>query len=220
MFDVVLLMAGTGNRTNLQYNKVFYEINNKPIYQYSLETLLRIDEINKIILVVHPEEILLVKDLETSKVIITTGGLTRQDSVYNGVRIAKEDIVLIHDGARCNVQKEDIIKVYQATKIHKAAVLAVKAKNTIKVVESGFVRVTLDRSSLWEMQTPQGLNRLDLIKGLEMAKAENYIGYDDVEIVEKYLGIYAKIVEGHDSNIKVTTAPDLKIMEVLLKEGL
>ena len=63
MFDVVLLMAGRGTRTGLDYNKVLYKINNKPIFRYSLDTFLEIEECNRIVLVINPEEEAEIKSL-------------------------------------------------------------------------------------------------------------------------------------------------------------
>lgn len=220
MFDVVLLMAGSGSRTKLGYNKVFYKINEKPIYQYSLETFQKIEDCDKIVLVVKEEEIPLVSHLKSERIIITIGGLLRQDSVRNGVEKTTQPIVLIHDAARCNVKKEDIINVYQETIANQSAVLAVKVTDTIKESENTFIKKTLNRNMLWAMQTPQGVMRIPFIKCLKAAQLDNYKSFDDVEILEKYGGIKAKIVEGRFSNIKVTTEVDLTIIEVLMREGL
>ena len=70
------------------------------------------------------------------------------------------------------------------------------------------------------MQTPQGVKSKEFKEALTKAKADNYIGTDDVELMEKYLSIPAKIVRGKESNLKVTADIDFKIMELLMKEGL
>ena len=56
MFDCLLLMAGSGTRTSLSYNKIEYQINKKPLYQYSLDKFLSMQECNKVILVVKENE--------------------------------------------------------------------------------------------------------------------------------------------------------------------
>lgn len=219
MFDVVLLMAGSGFRTQLGYNKAFFMIGDHPMYWYSLQQFLSMEECDKIILVVRSEDQHLVSHLASDKIIITQGGLTRQDSVINGMEQTTQMIVLIHDAARPNIHQEDIIRVYQATMHHQAAVLAVPVLETIKEVEEGFSKRTLNRNNLWSMQTPQGVHRLHYLKCIKSAKLDGYQGFDDVEILEKYGGIKAKIVEGVASNIKATTPTDLKLLEWLMKEG-
>lgn len=218
MFDAIILMAGKGTRANLGYNKVFYKLNNQPLYFYSLNEFKKIKECNKIILVVNKEDLDKVSFLETDKIKIVLGGNARQDSVFNGVNEAESPTVLIHDGARANLKVKDIINLYNATKEFKVAVLANKVNDTIKVVNDGFASKTLDRSKLWAMQTPQGLNRRLFLDCLNKAKADSYYGFDDVELIEKYSDEKVKIVEGSNLNIKATREEDLHLLELLLKE--
>ena len=220
MFDVIILMAGQGERTNLNYNKVFYPLDNIPIYQYSLKAFLSIPTCQNIILVVHPDEIDLVSKHQDDRILVTTGGETRQDSVSKGMELVTSEYVLIHDGARPNIKISDIISVYEATKVNKASVLAIPVTNTIKVSDNKYCIKTLDRKSLWAMQTPQGVKTHEFKEALNKAESENYVGTDDVELMEKYQNIPAKIVIGKPSNLKVTTEIDFKIIELLMKEGL
>lgn len=213
MFDCLLLMAGSGTRTTLGYNKIKYKINNKPLFMYSFEKFLQIKECNKIILVVKKEELDEYRNLENDKIKITVGGSTRFESVLNGSKEATSDIVLIHDAARPNVKVEDIKKVYEKAKETKSACLAVKAKDCIRSLENNETK-TLERSNLWQIQTPQAVDRLLLIKGLESKKFNNY--YDDCEVLEKNFNIKCGIVEGDYNNFKVTTDDDIKYMEFLM----
>lgn len=223
MFETILLIAGKGERTNLTYNKVFYKILNKSLFRYSLETFLNCKECNKVIIVTTPYEIKQVKDeikdLDTHRIQYTYGGLMRQDSVFEGVKLATRDIILIHDGARPLVQEEQIIAVYESVKQYSSAVLAVKTTDTIKELRDGKL-YTLNRDLLWNIQTPQGL-KLDLYKkAIEMAQSEKYYGTDDVSLIEKYLNISPKIVEGSYENIKATTKADLEYIEYLIRRNL
>lgn len=220
MFDVIILMAGRGSRTNLTYNKVFYEVNNKPLYQYSLNTFMSIKKCHRIILVAYIDEVTFLQKHASDKVIVTPGGLTRQDSVNEGMKYVVSDYVLIHDGARPNIKEPEILAVYEEAKLYKASVLATPVVNTIKITDNDFCLKTLERSKLWAMQTPQGLKSEEFRNALIKARLDKYIGTDDVELMEKYLNIPAKIVKGKESNLKVTTDTDLKIIELLMKEGL
>lgn len=219
LFDVVILMAGSGTRSKLEINKVFYEIDNLPIYQYSLNTFRNIKECDRIILVIRREDEIMFNELD-KKVIYTYGGFTRQDSVYNGVSKAENDIVLIHDGARCNIKEKDILNLYESALNNDASLLVNKVTNAIKVVNGNKVIDSLNRNILYEAQTPQAVNKKMYQEAYKLAKIDNYEGFDDVEIMQKYLNITPVIVEGKRSNIKVTTPIDLEIMKILLKEDI
>ena len=123
MFDCLLLMAGSGTRTTLNYNKIEYKINGKPLYQYSLEKFLSLKECNKVILVVKEDEYNKYKDLANERIDVVIGGDTRFNSVLNGARKATQDIVLIHDAARPNIKVENIIDLYNKKKRKKRVVL-------------------------------------------------------------------------------------------------
>jgi len=219
MFDAILLMAGDSNRSKLGYNKVFYEINKIPLYQYSLDKFLSIKECRKVVLVVKDEDKHKLTNL-SNRVVITTGGKTRQESVANGVKLATSDYILIHDAARCNIKANDILKVYEGVKQYQACTIAFKPNDTIKVVSDGLVIKTLNRNELWSVQTPQGIKRELYEACLDKAIKDSYTGFDDVELVEKYGKINVRIIEGEKTNIKVTTPEDFKLMEFYLKEGL
>ena len=215
MFDCILLMAGSGKRANLGYNKIKYSINNKAIYKYSLDLFLKIDEVKNIILVVSKEDIDDFKHLENERIKVVTGGKERQDSVLCGLKECSEEIVLIHDAARPNIKSNEVLQVYEEAKKNKSSVLAVPCVNAIKEVEDGYVNKSIDRKLVWCMQTPQGVNRKLMIEALEKI---DYLIYDDVQALEIVFGIKAKIVNGRQENIKVTNQVDLKIMEILLGE--
>ncbi|HHX00012.1 MAG TPA: 2-C-methyl-D-erythritol 4-phosphate cytidylyltransferase [Acholeplasmataceae bacterium] len=221
MFDVVLLMAGRGTRTGLDYNKVLYKINNKPIFRYSLDTFLEIEECNRIVLVINPEEEAeiksLISDVNLKKIKIVSGGNMRQDSVYNGIIECNSEVALIHDAARPLITKGIILNVYRKTLVYSAAVTAIKTIDTIKELRDGKL-ITLDREKLYNIQTPQGVN-LDKFKNAHLkAKDEKFYSTDDVSLLEKYYNISPTIVEGSIYNFKVTTSFDLEIMKKLLEE--
>lgn len=216
MFDCILLMAGSGKRANLGYNKIKYEINNKALYEYSLELFLSLDELSKIVMVVSNEEYAEFTKYQSDRIKVVKGGKERQDSVKEGLKECSEEVVLVHDGARPNITKEEVLQVYEAALENHASVLAVPCVNAIKEVKDGLVTKSLDRSAVWCMQTPQGANRQMLEEAL---KQIDYLIYDDIQALEIVYGIKAKIVLGRQENIKVTNKMDLKIMEVLLGEN-
>lgn len=212
MFDCILLMAGSGTRTSLPYNKIKFLINGKPLYKYSLNTFLNVKQCNKVILVVNKEEYDEYKEMESEKITVVIGGDTRFKSVLNGAKESNSDIVLIHDAARPNIKEEEILKVYNSAKDNDAVCLGVKVKDCIRMIQND--SQTIDRSNLWNAQTPQGVNRNLLIKGLESNKFDFY--YDDCEVLEKNFGINCYMVEGRYDNIKVTTDEDLDYIQYLM----
>ena len=220
MFDVVLLMAGQGLRSGLPMNKVFYPVHGKPIYQYALDTFLAIPDCHQVVLVIREEDRMRLPKYDDSRVVITKSGLLRQDSVAKGVACCQESIVLIHDAARANIKKAYILAIYQVLSSYQAAILAAPVTDTIKRQQDGFVRETLKRDELYAAQTPQGVMRELFLACYTQATKEHYIASDDVELIEKYAGIPAKIILGSSDNIKVTTPLDVVLLEQLLKEGI
>ena len=218
MFDCIILCAGSGTRTNLGYNKVLYKVNDKPLYAYSVDLFKNISEVNKIVIVSSENDydFFLQEFKDDEKVVIAIGGKERSDSVLSGLKMCDSEVVLIHDGARPNILKEEVIAVYKEALENKASVLAVKAKDTIKKVDDDLCVVnTLNRNELMQMQTPQGVNRELMIAGLNKISDKKAI-LDDVYVFEKVYGIKAKVVLGRYENIKVTTESDLDYIKFLL----
>ncbi|HHU51067.1 MAG TPA: 2-C-methyl-D-erythritol 2,4-cyclodiphosphate synthase [Firmicutes bacterium] len=159
-----------------------------------------------------------------AKVTFCTGGLTRQESVYSGLLAAEEwdgwrvpvekRIVVIHDAARPLVEPEYIYKTIKAAMDFGAAVLGVPVKDTIKVVEDGYIQKTLPRNTLWSIQTPQAFTWSVIRAAHEGAKETGFTGTDDASLVEQ-MGKPVRLVEGSYKNIKITTPEDLHLAEAL-----
>jgi len=208
MFDCILLMAGAGKRSNLEFNKIEYKINGKALYQYSLDEFMKIKDLNKIIMVVRADEYARFKSFQSDKIIVTCGGARRQDSVLCGLKKCQEELVMIHDAARCNVKVRDIEQLYYKGMKSYAAYLGVLCTDALRKKNGK----SLDRNNIFIVQTPQMINKAMLQKALEEIKVDVY---DDIEAIEKVYGIAGKVVLGSYDNIKVTTPADLKYMEYL-----
>lgn len=214
MFDAIILLAGKGKRTGLPYNKVFHELNSKPLFRHSLEKFLELPSCRKVVLVCEKTEIAAVQALVSDpRIALTEGGSERQDSVRAGMEACESEVVLIHDGARPFVTGEEIEAVFRATLRSKAAAPGIRPRDTI--AEAGEAYRTLDRNKLWTVLTPQGVYRNLYLEAWRLAAAEAYYGTDDISLLAKYLGIIPEIVPGSDKNIKVTTAEDLLFLEFL-----
>lgn len=223
--SLVVVAAGKGTRMNMNVNKQYIEVCGIPILARTLKTFDDANCIDEIILVVHCDDILYCRekiiDTNNYKKIkcVVTGGETRQDSVFNGLKeVAQDsDVVLIHDGARPFIDEESIVRCIEAAKQFGAATVAVPVKDTIKSADSeGFVNSTLDRSTLWSIQTPQAFRYNIIMESHEQALKDGYIGTDDTVLAER-LGYRTKLVMGTYNNIKITTKEDLIFAESIVK---
>ncbi|KAH0988536.1 hypothetical protein GBA52_000019 [Prunus armeniaca] len=211
--SVILLAGGKGKRMGASMPKQYLPLLSQPIALYSFYTFSQMTEVKEIIVVCDPSY----KDIfeETKHKIqkelkFTLPGKERQDSVYSGLQAIdlSSELVCIHDSARPLVSSGDVEKVLKDAWLNGAAVLGVPVKATIKEANSeSFVVKTLDRRTLWEMQTPQVIKPQLLRKGFELVNREGLEVTDDVSIVE-HLPHPVYITEGSYTNIKVVTTPD------------
>lgn len=220
---MVLLAGGVGKRMGAKIPKQFIELNGRAIATYSLETFAKMHQTLEIVIVVDPswkyifEEAYEALDLNVA-LKWALPGKERQDSVFNGFQEIdpSAQLVSIHDSARPLVEASNVLDCLQDGLEFGAAVLGVKVKPTIKQVGPDLLVVeTLDRSKLWEVQTPQVIRPELLRKGFEFIKENNLEVTDDVSIIEA-LNLPVKITEGSYTNIKLTTPDDLSIAERLL----
>ncbi|BEP30157.1 2-C-methyl-D-erythritol 4-phosphate cytidylyltransferase [Helicovermis profundi] len=212
-FSLIIAAAGSGKRMNAGKNKVFIEINDKMIIQRTIESFLDIDEIKEIIVLVREEDKEFIKRalsyINKVNIKYVLGGKERQDSIYNALKKVDKniDFVIVHDGARPFIKKNIIIETMEKAIENDFAIVAVRSKDTIKIVRESEVISTLDRSELWMAQTPQ-IFKFDTIKEVyEKSIREDVSATDDASLMEHY-GYNVNVVEGYYSNIKVTTEED------------
>ncbi|MBR5163410.1 MAG: 2-C-methyl-D-erythritol 4-phosphate cytidylyltransferase [Schwartzia sp.] len=227
MVTVIFPAAGEGRRMNAGKNKVLLELLGKPIL---VRTLLRFSEcsaVDDFIVVVGEEDVEMVtatlaKTGGLKPFRVVAGGSERQYSVRNGLAALHPDaeVVLVHDAARPLVSVKTIEAVVAEAWRSGAAIAAVRAKNTIKIVRGdGVVESTPERAKLWEVQTPQGFRRDILEEAYRRAEAEGFLGTDDAGLVER-LGFPVRVVEGSYRNIKVTTPEDLWVVETFMQRDI
>ena len=191
--------------------KQYMLLNSKPIAQYSLDVFIGMEEISEIIIVSEPEFRHFFQFDESELIKFALPGLRRQDSVYNGLKAVAEeaDIICIHDSARPFIDESLVRRVLLAGIEHGAATVGMPVKFTIKEADSGtFVAKTPDRTKMWEIQTPQVLEKSLLEKGFEQAIKLGKTVTDDVMLAEG-LDHPVKLVEGSYRNVKITTPEDL-----------
>ena len=217
MFDCVIVMAGRGERTNLGYNKALLNIGGMELFMHSVKTFSEIEECQKIILVVNINDAGIVKDIIKKypyKVEIVVGGARRQDSALEGVSATTSDIVLIHDSARPFSLKEDILKLYEAVLTNKTwATMASKVSDTIKEIDDKVV--TLDRSHLFAISTPQAVIRDEYINYVAELAHTNLL--DDMQPLEIIKGEKPQIIIASNNNLKITNNNDIEYAKYLLE---
>ena len=223
MNGVVIVAAGTGSRMNMGINKQFIKLKGKEIIAYTIEKFYNNSNIEDIVVVVKEDEAEffdkeIIEKYNFKNIKIAYGGKERQDSVYNGLKLLdkKCDVVLIHDGARPFVSDKIIDNSIEKVKEHKAIVVGVPVKDTIKVIDNDKNIVdTPNRSVLWAVQTPQTFSYKILIDAYEDAFKNSFYGTDDAMLVER-IGYKVKMIEGSYNNIKITTQEDLNVSSQLL----
>jgi len=223
--DAVIVSAGKGLRFMEGKKKQFQSLGGKPILAHTLDKFDTCPLIRSILLVAGQEDMdyslkEIIEKYEFQKVSqIVPGGKRRQESVKNGIDALPKDanIVAIHDGVRPFVTKAMIEDTIHSAARYGAVVLAMPVKDTIKVSNSdGTVLKTLDRESLWQIQTPQTF-QVNVIKEAYYRAAEDgFVGTDDASLVER-LGVKVHILPGSYTNIKITTPEDLFLADLFLK---
>lgn len=218
--------AGMGKRMGASINKQYLQLNGLPILAHTISVFERSPLIDAIYLVIPADEIPYCREhiVEAGgfkKVAaIVQGGKERQNSVMNGLNamrksVADGDIVLIHDGVRPLLTENMLRDSIAVARICDGALVAVPAKDTIKIVADGIVIETPLRETLWQAQTPQSF-RFGVIHAAHLsAEKDGFIGTDDASLIE-HSGGKIRIVPGDYRNIKITTPEDLILAETFL----
>ena len=215
----VIPAAGSGSRMGTPIKKQFLTLSDgREILAHSLEIFERCPRIYGIVLVTGSEDILQCQQIlcregfhKVQKIL--PGGKTRQASVLAGLTALPEscDYVAVHDAARPYLTPNDLERVLDDAILYGASLMAVPCKDTIKRADAdGFVVETPERSSLWNIQTPQVFERCLLLSAHKAAEAHGDSACtDDGQVVEKYTAQRVHLCSGSYSNIKITTPEDL-----------
>ncbi|MBP5331405.1 MAG: 2-C-methyl-D-erythritol 4-phosphate cytidylyltransferase [Lachnospiraceae bacterium] len=228
---------------NSPVKKQYMEIADHPVLYYTIKAFEE-SLTDRIVIVTGSEEIDFVKKEIVEKygfkkvLCVCEGGRERFDSVYEGIKKAKRGgagYVLIHDGVRMLVTSELINRCIENVRACDACVAAVPAKDTLKECGTDIgdaqrsekagmiVRRTIDRKSIYQIQTPQCFEISLIIGAFEkmygMPGAERDKITDDSMVVEIYSDHKVTVVEGDYKNIKITTPEDLELAEFWLKRN-
>ncbi len=236
---VIIPAAGNGSRVSETENKLFMNLAGIPVIE---RTLTAFDQfLNRMsrksvftmqtVVVTAEENIFKIKRICEKKNFafvkdIVPGGETRQESVWNGILAlsslpfppGEEDVVFIHDGARCLIDQGTLDRALKAASMYDVCAPSVPVKSTIKQTDkddAGAVLSTPDRETLQEIQTPQVFRYNILVEAYSSANRRGRVATDDTSLAEA-IGAKVRLFEGDYSNIKITTQDDFAIAESLL----
>ena len=225
-YYAVIPAAGIGARMGGSVPKQYLKIKGKTILEHTLEKFCDYPGIKEIMVAIGED------DKYWSGLSIAThaklkqipGGIERSDSVLNGVqalaRIADpDDWVLVHDAVRPCIRKSDIDKLISEASDHPAGgILALPVRDTIKKCDQkNSIESTVDRTGLWQAQTPQMFRIAMLQTALQECKSKNVPVTDEAQAIE-FCGHHPLLVEGHPENIKVTHYDDFALAEIFLQQ--
>jgi 2-C-methyl-D-erythritol 4-phosphate cytidylyltransferase len=225
MVTAIVLAAGRSTRMGGGENKQFLQLLGKPLVYYSLAAFEQAPSVTNVVVVRRPDYAeqagTIVREFGFRKVVaFADGGAERQNSVWSGLQAcpAGTEIVAVHDGARPLVIPELIEATIQCARVTGTGIASTKVVDTVKEAdEQRRILRTVDRTSLWSVQTPQTA-RIELLRaGYEKVFALKMVVTDEAAAI-KAMGHEVHLVEWPYLNFKITRPPDLAVAEALLRE--
>ena len=218
----IIAAAGAGTRLGLG-SKALVQLNGRTTLSRVVELFLGLDEVGQIVVVGPPSRLpqaeAEVAHLEPAKPVrVCAGGESRQQSVHAGLaRLEGCTHVLVHDAARPMASPALVRRVLAAALDSGAAIPGVAPRDAVKRVEGGRLLESLDRSKIVLAQTPQAFSYQVLLRAHFEAADAGLVGDDDAQLVAA-LGHAVTVVPGEPTNIKLTTAEDLEVLQALIRE--
>lgn len=200
--------------------KQFMQLNGKPILYYTLKTFLETYDDLQVILVLPADHTEMGREIidawfDAERIRVTIGGETRFHSVKNGLQLVEEDsIIFVHDGVRCLVSKDLIQRCYKMAVETGTAIPAISSRDSVRIV-SEECNDAIDREKVMLVQTPQTFHSKILLPAYQIDYKDKFT--DEASVVEAF-GLKLSLVEGEESNIKITRPQDLLVAEVLINE--
>ena len=218
---MVVVAAGRGIRAGQEHGPKQYRlIGGKPVIWHTLKALVDAGIFSEIVVVVHPEDIDLIKKCAgeyLKNIVCISGGKTRQKSVRAGLialRKQEPDYVMIHDGVRPFVDSELLDRIRNAMDPEFCIVPALPLTETVKrISKSGIVLETVDRRTLYGAQTPQAFPYDDIQAAHERAHLKELTEFTDDSSIMEWWGLPVKIIEGSPDNVKITWMRDIELAD-------
>jgi len=221
----IIPAAGSGSRMGLDHPKQYHSLVGIPILVHTVRVFVSSSSVDRIVVVVPADRVEFTSvlmaeyNLAGDALRVIAGGRRRQDSVKAGLDVLGKDVetVLVHDGARPLVTHQLIADCCDAVSKYGAAIAAVPVKDTLKKGDAdNQILCTVDRADLWQAQTPQAA-RLSLLMAAYAAAGDRDVT-DESSLLE-LAGTNVHLVEGSETNIKITRPDDLIIAEKIMQES-
>ncbi len=230
-YPVIIPAAGIGSRMQASCAKQYLKINDKTVLEHTVNSFITCPLVSDIIIVLHPDDILFetLSIANNPAIKAVVGGNERVDSVLQGLKALsaqqQQNWVLVHDAARPCLHQEDLAKLIKSctTSEYAGGILAVPVADTIK--QQGIadtITATIDRSSLWQAQTPQMFIASQLISAIEAnhnSNAAMQSKITDEASAMEMSGFKVNLIEGRSSNIKITRPSDLQLAAFYLSQA-
>ena len=228
----VVLAAGMGTRVGADGNKAYLRVAGRTMVSWSLDTLTRVPEIARTVLVFRSGERELAQDTVTRELAATTvefveGGESRHASEFNVLRYLAADIesgsidvVLIHDAARPVAGPDMFVTALSVAREFGGAIPAIPVPDVV-TADPGPGLERTDAGTLVRVQTPQAFRAAPLLQAYRAAAREGFEGTDTSSCVETFTDVEVRTFRGEQANLKVTYARDIAVAEHLLtsREG-
>lgn len=225
---LIVPASGLGSRMKGNTPKQYLKLSNGlSVLDQTLKTLLNIDQINGCVVAIAKNDTQFEQSefFNHSKLLATAiGGKERFHSVISALNTLKpfakdNDWVLVHDAARPCVKANDVINLIDQLKNNPTGgLLATRVVDTIKQANNIQIESTLDRSKLWQAQTPQMYRFGVLSKALDNIIQNDLNITDEASSIEA-LKLKSILVEGSKSNLKITTSEDLDLANFYLESN-
>ena len=220
---VIIPAAGSGSRFSKSELKQYQMIGQKTVLEHTVARLSQLPLQGYVLAIGTQDDVAQALPFDhLDKAHFCEGGAERVDSVLNALNYLStiahaDDWVLVHDAARPCVTAECLLRLVDtAIESNNAAILATPVRDTLKrVVLAQHIQETVDRSQLWQAQTPQ-IARVALLKSaIEQALAQDAMITDEASALE-FVGETVQVVQGRSDNIKITYADDLELARLIL----
>ncbi len=216
----IIVAGGSGTRMGGTLPKQFMLLRDKPVLYYTLKTFIEAYDDLQVILVLPVDYTDMGQEIidaffDKDRIRITAGGDTRFQSVKNGLALVEEEsVVFVHDGVRCLLTKDLIHRCYLQAAETGTAIPAIPSKDSIRLItDEG--NAAFDRNRVMLIQTPQTFHSKIIVPAFQIDYKDKFT--DEATVAEAY-GMKVSLVEGEETNIKITRPVDLLLAEQILAE--
>ena len=219
-FTVVVPAAGIGSRMGASCPKQYLPLAGKFLIEHTLERLLAHPRIERVVVALAADDDFFqtLPVASHPRLMTTTGGSERADSVLNGLSLVESEWVLVHDAARPCITHQDIDRLIHVGLAGDGAILGSRVRDTMKRSDAaGYIQKTVDRDQLWHALTPQFFRTTLLRDAIQQGQSQGLPITDEASAME-LAGWRPLMVEGRADNIKVTRPEDLALAALFLSQ--